>query len=69
MKTLILWLAKTFDVCIERTVTKEVVKEVPVEVVKDRYLGGTVKGDVVVEGNLVVKGTLKVTGGLTIYKD
>lgn len=67
MKKLIFWLARIFDVCVEREVIKEVVVEKVV--VKDRYLGGTIDGDVVVNGNLLVRGSLEVRGGVTIKKE
>ena len=71
MKKFIQWLAKVFNanITIEKVVTKEVVKEVPVvkEVIK--YLtNGTIKGDVNVDGNLVVNGKIEATGGITCYK-
>ena len=71
MKKFIQWLAKVFNanITIEKVVTKEVVKEVPVvkEVIK--YLtNGTIKGDVNVVGNLVVNGKIEATGGITCYK-
>lgn len=66
MKKMILWLAKTFNVCIEREVIKEVVKK---EIVTEyRYLGGKVEGDVSIEGDLLIVGNLKVTGSVTIKK-
>ena len=72
MKKFIQWLAKVFNanITIEKVVTKEVVKEVPVvkEVIK--YLtNGTIKGDVNVVGNLVVDGKIETTGGITCYKE
>ena len=72
MKKFIQWLAKVFNanITIEKVVTKEVVKEVPVvkEVIK--YLtNGTIKGDVNVVGNLVVNGKIEATGGITCYKE
>ena len=71
MKKFIRWLAKVFNakITIEKVVTKEVVKEVPVvkEVIK--YLtNGTIKGDINVDGNLVVDGKIEATGGITCYK-
>ena len=71
MKKFIQWLAKVFNanITIEKVVTKEVVKEVPVvkEVIK--YLtNGTIKGDVNVDGNLVVDGKIEATGGITCLK-
>ena len=71
MKKFIQWLAKVFNanITIEKVVTKEVVKKVPVvkEVIK--YLtNGTIKGDVNVDGNLVVDGKIEATGGITCYK-
>ena len=72
MKKFIQWLAKVFNanITIEKVVTKEVVKEVPVvkEVIK--YLtNGTIKGDVNVDGNLVVNGKIEATGGVTCLKN
>lgn len=62
MKKLIIWLAKVFDVNIEREVVKKEIEY--------RYLTeGTIKGSVIVEGDLVIKGKLAVNGGITIYKD
>ena len=71
MKKIIQWLAKVFNanITIEKVVTKEVVKEVPVvkEVIK--YLtNGTIKGDVNVVGNLSVEGSITATGGITCLK-
>ena len=71
MKKFIQWLAKVFNanITIEKVITKEVVKEVPVvkEVIK--YLtNGTIKGDVNVVGNLSVEGSITATGGITCYK-
>lgn len=71
MKKFIQWLAKIFNanITIEKVVTKEVIKEVPVvkEVIK--YLtNGTIKGDINVDGNLVVDGKITATGGITCYK-
>ena len=71
MKKFIQWLAKVFNanITIEKVVTKEVVKEVPVvkEVIK-HLTNGTIKGDVNVVGNLVVNGKIEATGGITCYK-
>ena len=71
MKKFIQWLAKVFNanITIEKVVTKEVVKEVPVvkEVIK-HLTNGTIKGDVNVDGNLVVDGKIEATGGITCYK-
>ena len=71
MKKFIQYLAKVFNanITIEKVVTKEVVKEVPVvkEVIK--YLtNGTIKGDINVDGNLVVNGKIEATGCITCYK-
>ena len=71
MKKFIQWLANVFNanITIEKVVTKEVVKEVPVvkEVIK--YItNGTIKGDVNVVGNLVVNGKIEATGGITCLK-
>ena len=71
MKKFIQWLAKVFNanITIEKVVTKEVVKEIPVvkEVIK--YLtNGTIKGDVNIDGNLVINGKIEATGGITCYK-
>lgn len=61
MKKLILWLAKRFNVSVERTIVKEVVEY--------RYLtNGTIEGDVFIEGNLTVSGKLIVSGGITLHK-
>ena len=72
MKKFIQWLAKVFNanITIEKVVTKEVVKEVPVvkEVIK-HLTNGTIKGDVNVDGNLVVDGKIEATGGITCYKE
>lgn len=66
MKRFILWLAKVFNVTVERVITKEVIKEVKTV----RYLtNGEIKGDVFVDGNLVINGSLTVTGGITCYKE
>ena len=71
MKKFIQWLAKVFNanITIEKVVTKEVVKEVPVvkEVIK-HLTNGTIKGDVNVDGNLVVDGKIEATGGITCLK-
>ena len=72
MKKFIQWLAKVFNanITIEKVVTKEVVKEVPVvkEVIK-HLTNGTIKGDVNVDGNLVVDGKIEATGGITCLKN
>ena len=66
MKRFILWLAKVFNVTVERVVTKEVIKEV--ETV--RYLtNGEIKGDVSIDGYLLINGSLSVAGGITCYKE
>ncbi len=66
MERFILWLAKVFNVTVERVVTKEVIKKV--ETV--RYLtNGEIKGDVSIDGNLLINGSLTVTGGITCYKE
>lgn len=66
MKQFILWLAKVFNVTVERVVTKEVIKEV--ETV--RYLtNGEIKGDVSIDGDLLINGSLTVAGGITCYKE
>ena len=71
MKKFIQWLAKVFNanITIEKVVTKEVVKEVPVvkEVIK-HLTNGTIKGDVNVDGNLIVDGKIEATGGITCLK-
>lgn len=66
MKRIILWLAKVFNVTVERVITKEVITEIE----KVKYLtNGEIKGDVSVDGNLVINGSLTVTGGITCYKE
>lgn len=58
MKKIIIWLAKVFDVSIEREVVKKEIEY--------RYLvDGVYKGDIHIEGNLLVEGSVKVEGSLT----
>lgn len=58
MKKIIIWLAKVFDVSIEREVVKEEIKY--------RYLvDGVYKGDLHIQGNLIVEGNVNVEGSLT----
>lgn len=58
MKKVIIWLAKVFDVNIEKTVIKKEIEY--------RYLvDGVYKGDIPIEGNLLVDGSVKVDGSLT----
>lgn len=71
MKKFIQWLAKVFNanITIEKIVTKEVVKEVPIVKKVTKYLtNGTIKGDVNVVGNLSVEGSITATGGITCLK-
>lgn len=72
MKKFILWLTKVFnaDITIEKIVTKEVVKEVPIVKEVTKYItNGTISGDVYVDGNLVVNGKIEATGGITCLKN
>ena len=64
MKKLIIWLAKIFNVSLE----KEVIKYVTKEVEKQIALEGVIEGDVTVKGNLVVEGSLTVNGEVTCHK-
>ena len=58
MKKIIIWLAKVFDVNIEKPVIKKEIEY--------RYLVDDVyKGDIHIEGNLLVEGSVKVEGSLT----
>ena len=61
MKKLIIWLAKKFDVSIEKVVYVDKIVEVPVLLTDD------IEGDVLVKGNLTVKGNLKVEGDVTAF--
>lgn len=71
MKKFIQWLAKVFNanITIEKIVTNEVVKEVPIVKEVTKYLtSGTIKGDINVVGNLSVEGSITATGGITCLK-
>lgn len=63
MKKLIIWLAKKFDVSIEKVVYVNKIVEVPVPVL----LTDVIEGDVLVKGNLTVKGNLKVEGDVIAF--
>lgn len=63
MKKIIIWLARVFKVDITTTITKEVVKEIPVFIPEN----GIYEGDLIVKGNLFVEGVLKTSGGFTTY--
>ena len=63
MRKVIIWLAKTFDVNIEKTVEKIVYKEKIVYI----SLENEVSGNVTVTGNLTVKGYLFVEGEVSCY--
>ena len=63
MRKLIIWLAKTFDVNIEKTIEKIAYKEKIVYI----SLENEVNGNVTVAGNLTVKGYLFVEGDVSCY--
>ena len=64
MKKLIIWLAKMFNVSLE----KEVIKYVTKEVEKQVTLEGVIEGDVTIKGNLIVNGILEVNGEVACHK-
>ena len=68
MKKLIIWLAKMFNVSLEKEVIKYVTEEVEVIKEKQITLGGVIEGDVTVKGNLVVEGILTVNGEVACHK-
>ena len=68
MKKLIIWLAKMFNVSLEKEVIKYVTKEIEVIKEKQIALEGVIEGDITVKGNLVVEGSLKVNGEVACHK-
>jgi len=65
MKKLILYLAKKFNVNIEKEIVKEVIKEK--EVIRYIMPNEIVDGNVYVEGNLTIRGSLVVRGEISVF--